>query len=71
MVLDFKSCKQMLNFKKLGPKLLLSFTNTRKSHSYYSFGKTNKPIPVLSYLTASPLIMVFCEKNLGKMYFGK
>lgn len=69
MGLDFKSCKYMFNFKNLGPKVLLSFTNTRKSHSYYSFGKTNKqtnkqnsPL-VLSYLTVSLLIMVFCEKT--------
>lgn len=39
----------MFNFKKPGPKVLLSFTNTRKSNSCYSFGKTKKKKDNLSF----------------------
>lgn len=47
MGLDFTSCKYMFNFKKLGPKVLLSSTNTRNITFLLQFWKekthNNKP----------------------------
>lgn len=69
MGLDFTSCKYMFNFKKLGPKVLLSSANTRKITFLLQFWKEKKPTTinqetlVLSYLTVSLLITVFCEKT--------